>query len=974
MLFARYSLRSLLPLLFFLGLVSPSAAQTFPFTSGPIPMCDTSTFTANVSGVGTLIIPDGFSAGYYIQSLMMNITTDHPQTLQVSLTSPAGTTLLLSAFNGAGGQNYTNTEFNYWSWTSITTGSAPFTGQFQPQGGSFDVFAWENADGPWVITVVDTACANGGTGPGGNWTPGWFDGGAGGGAFAFGFDSGGTGNTCTVDMGTASGSLCYPGETVNIMDYFQTTWGDPEGISLTASFVDPPYDVGSEGEYYIEGQGYSMWGEMCYYYGTFYVIQSAPAALGPDTVIDQCASTAAPVMLPYLFDWGYSSLSWTLDGQPIANSQAFNATEPGVYRLVATPNSGCLADTAYVTLNVHPDPALGADQLVSICSGGTADLSALFDTTGLSAAWTFSGAPVSDPTAAMDTGMYTLVATSPGGCSDTANVTLMVANAPPSLGADQTVVVCENSDIDLTGLFATPGMTQEWTMGGLAVQDPTAVSAAGTYQLVASTASACADTALVTVSVNAAPDLGSDSSAAICEGGTADLTGLFSTASLTTAWYLNGLAVTASNAVNSAGLYTLVATNTNGCSDTVAVQLTVAPTPELGPDQSLARCAGETVDLPALYPVATGSAAWTLNGAAVADPGAVGVTGSYLLVVTSAAGCSDTAAVNLQFNATPTLGADQAVTICAGESYALGTLFNTAGLTAVWSLGNVPVNDPAAVHTSGNYQLVVTNAFNCSDMAMLNLWVSTPPSLGPDQVLNICPWQIVDLTAAFPVSGTSVTYTLNGQAVPDPTNVTEAGMYTITSVDATGCSDEAMATVIPVECLCEADFVEDAHCLQEPVRFIVHADSTVLAAHWDFHGAAQNVSAQDAVVRFNEAGRMQVTLHATLSCGEVTVDRIVSVPDCSDSCGLFIPSAYTPNGDGVNDGWSWQGECVPEDYSMTVFDRWGSVVFSSTDPYKAWDGTANGKELTPGVYAFRVSYRLLYQDAKEEVGTITLIR
>ena len=299
---------------------------------------------------------------------------------------------------------------------------------------------------------------------------------------------------------------------------------------------------------------------------------------------------------------------------------------------------------------------------------------------------------------------------------------------------------------------------------------------------------------------------------------------------------------------------------------------------------------------------------------------------------------------------------------------------NTAGLTAVWTLGTAPVNNTSAVQTSGNYQLVVTNALNCSDMAMVNLWVNTPPSLGPDQLLNICPWQVVDLTTAFPVSGTSVTYTLDGQAVPDPTNVTEAGSYTIVSMDAIGCSDEAIATVVPVECLCVADFTEDAHCLQEPVRFTLHADSTVLAAHWDFHGTAQNTNGQDPVVRFNEPGKMQVTLQATLSCGVVTVERIVNVPDCSDSCALFIPSAYTPNGDGANDGWTWQGDCQPKDYSMTVFDRWGSVVFTSTDPYKAWDGTMNGKEVPYGVYAYRVAYRLLYQDAKEQVGSITLIR
>lgn len=816
------SLRSLLPVLMSLGSVGPTTAQIFPFTSGPIPMCDTTTFTANVSGVGQLIIPDGYTSGSYLESLLMNITTDHPQTLHISLTSPQGTTIVLSAFNGIGGQNYTNTEFNYYAWTLITAGSAPFTGQFQPQGGSFDAFAWQNADGPWVITIVDTACANGGTGPGGNWTPGWFNGGVGSGAFSFGYSIGPP-PFYDYDLGSQTAVLCPGGGSLDIITDFASAAGVAGGWfgavdQNTGYSVADPYAVTQAGGYFVDYfDGYT------YYHGTFTVIAGTGQALGPDQVVDQCG-TVAPVVLPDLFNLAGLNAEWSHNGQPITAAEASSATASGTYQLVVGSSTTC-PDTAYVTLNVDPGPTLGADEYVNICAGGTADLSGMYDTAGLLTTWSLAGVPVSDP-----------------------------------------------------------------------------------------------------------------------------------------------------SAVNSSGMYILVGTNVAGCSDTAAVQVAISPAPVLGPDQSLTRCAGETVNLQALYYTGTESTAWTLNGASVAAPHAVNMAGTYVLIVTTAAGCTDTAAVDLQFNPAPVLGNDQAVVICAGESFDLNTLFNTTGLAAVWTFGPAPVDAPTAVQAPGNYQLVVTNASDCSDMVLVNLTVNAPPSLGPDQVLNICPWQSVDLTTAFPVPGTGVTYTLNGQAVPDPVSVTGAGTYTITAVDADGCVDEAMATVVPVECICAADFVEDAPCVQEPVQFTLQADSTVLAAHWNFHGVAGNADGQDPVVRFSEAGKVRVTLHATLSCGEVTVERIITVPDCSDSCGLFFPSAYTPNADGVNDGWTWHGECLPEDYSMRVFDRWGAVVFSSTDPFKAWDGTADGKELPYGVYAYRVAYRLLYQDAKEEAGSITLIR
>lgn len=135
----------ILPLLLIVASVKPAAAQNFPFTSGPIPLCDTSIFTASVSGVGYLIYPDGYNTGAYLESVLINITSNHPQTLQIFLTSPSGTTLSLSEFNGAGGQNYTNTNFTDATGNSITAGTAPFTGNFMPQGGPLSTFAYENA-------------------------------------------------------------------------------------------------------------------------------------------------------------------------------------------------------------------------------------------------------------------------------------------------------------------------------------------------------------------------------------------------------------------------------------------------------------------------------------------------------------------------------------------------------------------------------------------------------------------------------------------------------------------------------------------------------------------------------------------------------------------------------------------------------------------------------------------------------------
>jgi len=71
---------------------------------------------------------------------------------------------------------------------------------------------------------------------------------------------------------------------------------------------------------------------------------------------------------------------------------------------------------------------------------------------------------------------------------------------------------------------------------------------------------------------------------------------------------------------------------------------------------------------------------------------------------------------------------------------------------------------------------------------------------------------------------------------------------------------------------------------------------------------------------------------------------------------LFIPSGFTPNGDGTNDTWHFGHTEYYPNIVVQVFDRWGQRVFYSRgyDRAKEWDGTYNGKALPSGTYYFVV--------------------
>ncbi len=149
----------------------------------------------------------------------------------------------------------------------------------------------------------------------------------------------------------------------------------------------------------------------------------------------------------------------------------------------------------------------------------------------------------------------------------------------PNLGADKAGAFCQGKSFDLTTQFVTAGLTSSWTLGGNPVANPSAATAGGTYQLIAANTSGCTDTATVTLTMNAKPNLGADKAVVKCAASAYNLTTQFVTTGLTSAWTLNTIAVANPSAVTAAGSYQLIATNGSGCSDTALVVITDDPLP-----------------------------------------------------------------------------------------------------------------------------------------------------------------------------------------------------------------------------------------------------------------------------------------------------------------------------------------------------------------------------------------------------------
>ena len=133
-----------------------------------------------------------------------------------------------------------------------------------------------------------------------------------------------------------------------------------------------------------------------------------------------------------------------------------------------------------------------------------------------------------------------------------------------------------------------------------------------------------------------------------------------------------------------------------------------------------------------------------------------------------------------------------------------------------------------------------------------------------------------------------------------------------------------------------------------------------------------STGADSSAISVSDSGTYTVTYGSY--CDSITESFTIEKRPCS--CELFIPNAFTPNGDGLNDEFIIVSPCEELEYELLIFNRWGTLVYEQSEGTPSWDGYYNG-ELTPGVYVYKINYRGRSMDGAvegKESGSITLLR
>jgi gliding motility-associated-like protein len=117
-----------------------------------------------------------------------------------------------------------------------------------------------------------------------------------------------------------------------------------------------------------------------------------------------------------------------------------------------------------------------------------------------------------------------------------------------------------------------------------------------------------------------------------------------------------------------------------------------------------------------------------------------------------------------------------------------------------------------------------------------------------------------------------------------------------------------------------------------------------------------------------------VTAYRVRAVGTNSATSVSNTVAATLGVALFVPDAFSPNGDQTNDLFEMKGRLI-EKGEVTIYDRWGNVVFYSNDWRKSWDGNdTKGRLVTPGAYTYRIDYQDTKQQAHQKFGAVYVVR
>jgi gliding motility-associated-like protein len=722
-----------------------------------------------------------------------------------------------------------------------------------------------------------------------------------------------------------------------------------------------------------------------------------------------------------------ASGTWTINPGAISgtgtSTTVSSLTAGGSYSFTVTNSSNCTsAATANVVINAVPSaptaPVVGTVTQPS-CSvpTGSVDLSGLpagnwtitaspggLTQSGTGATATFTGLSANTTYTFTVTNTTTLC-TSPASGNAVIN---LYSPTPPVVGTiTQPTCSVATGSVALSGLPSSGSWTVTASPGGATLSNSgttanfTGLGAGTSYTFTVTDNSSCISASSSAALIDAqpvtpsAPGVGTVTQpTCLVPTGSVVLSGLPATGT----WTINPGAISGSGTTTTISpltpstSYTFTVTNDQNCTSLPSGSVNIAAIPS-NPSAPITG----TVTEPNCY-LADGSVAlsglpsvgtWTITSSPVAQPvtgsgttanfGELAAGSTYTFTVTDANGCSSnpSASVSVDPLPAPPSSATASVSIQPTCTLQTGTVQVTAPLGANYTYSidgtNYQASPVFAGLNPGTFSLTVQDVSTGCTSTTISLTVNAVPSGPASPVVNIsaqptCAVPTGTLTITSPL-GANYTYSIGGatQSGTSFTGLLPGQTYSVTVTEvSTGCVSsafDATFNAIPSAELVDAgpDYTINAG---ETVTLTATGNGTMVWNNGDVTATTVSPTVQTTYT---------VTLTDANGCTDTDQATVFIALDCGD---LFVPTAFSPNGDAVNTSFKVKinPDCVKE-MELKVYDRWGEVVFETTDPTASWDGKYKEKELDPAVFVYVLDILLTSDTEMQHLkGNLTLIK
>lgn len=647
-----------------------------------------------------------------------------------------------------------------------------------------------------------------------------------------------------------------------------------------------------------------------------------------------------------------------VSGAPMENTYTITfspaITQSGAYSICLVNTSGSVADncgnlaapacfnfnvTAVTSTTSQVNSNCGSNGSATVNpSGGSGSYTYLWNTVPAQSTQTATGLPA---------GTYIVTVTS-GACTATNSVTISNTG---SVSVPTTVV---NSNCGSNG-SATANPTggtgaYSYAWNTIPAQNTQTASGlpAGTYTVTV-TSGTCSQTASATIVDNGSITLSTSAIDDNCNAatGSASVVASGGTGTYGYTWNTSPPQTTPTASGLTSGSYTVTVTS-GSCNATTTVQVNNVGGPSIVTNVIDATCSLSNGSVCVTASGGTGTYTYEWNTVPIQTTDCIyGLNaGSYSVTVSDGGPCPVTTSVTVANQPGPVLSLVSITPEDVGMSNGSATVSASGGsapLVYTWNTSPVQTGTTANGLSSGTYQVVVSDNNGCTDTLNITIPLIGGASLSVSSTEAHCYQN--DGSATVNVSNSTGTVSYLWNTVPPQTNPTAInlapGNYSVTVTDDNG--NYTITVTVPNIAGPIAGFSATPNPAQKGSDVVNFHDQSTGATSWlwSFGDGSGSVDQNTSHI-YNSEGEYTVWQYVYDDFGCVDSATVLLV--INDVFTIYIPNAFSPNGDGVNDLFRPSGNNLSSDgYSMEIFDRWGQMIFRSTSIDHAWDGKISGR-------------------------------